>query len=114
MIGTEWKLFNLKQKPEWNGLIVTVADKMDDTYFKVRFIDENRDEAQKFYKINRKYLISKINPDVTPDLFEAAMNHLTESPDEHLKEIVTQIETGRFQEAISNAGKWSLNKLKSK
>lgn len=110
MIGTEWKLYNLKQRSEWNGLTVTITEKVDEAYFKVRFVEKTR---EKNAKIHRKYLISKVNPEVTPDLFEAAMRHLTASPDENLKQFVSQIETGNFQEAISNAGKWSLDKLQN-
>ena len=108
MIGTEWKLRDLKTRCEWNERTVRIVDKLDDMYFKIHFINDEHKE----YKIHRKYLISKVNAEVTPDVFEQAMVHLMKSSDDNIKEVVSQIETGRFEEAKSNAAKWSLKQLK--
>lgn len=106
MIGTEWKLRGLKTKSEWNGRSVKIVDKLDETYFKIYLIGECKE-----YKINRKYLVSRVNPEVTPDLFEQAMAHLMTSSDDCIKQVVSQIKTEKFEEAKLNAAKWSLKQL---
>lgn len=113
MIDTVWKLANLQRRPELNNVVVRVESVRNDR-FVVKPLDSNGPHAASVL-VKPSNLVSVNDPSVTGDLLQGAVAHLENSTmDERLRHVAKLFAAGQHDQALTLAGKWTIDKLPNK
>lgn len=108
MIGTEWTLVGLVRRCELNGRVVRVEGMRNNRYI-VKFVNN----GDKPILVNPANLASVNDPAITGNMLREAVAHLeSTTTDERLRRAARLFKSGDHAEALSAAGKWTLDELK--